>query len=472
MNIQSAKLSNGLTTLLIDTGSFPTITMMVLVGAGSRYENKKNNGIAHFFEHMAFKGSQKYPSSYDISSTIEGFGGQFNAFTSKDHTGYWVKAPNEYFETVSSVLSDMILHPLLVPEEIEREKGVIVEEINMHQDVPAQKVSDVFDELIFEGHPLGYDIAGTPKTVRSFTKKTFTDYLSSYYHPSNTTIVVAGGLNMGSSTMSSSDSPVSFPDSPVSSPDSPVSSRAQPRDPFSSQKEISPLRSTPVEMTRNYLYIIEKHFGDWTDQKKPEASRFLSDQSSPQISVKTNSGEQAHICVGYRAFAFTDPRRYPLSALSTILGGGMSSRLFLEVRERRGLCYYISTGRDLYDDTGYLVTQAGVSPDKKKVNEAIKVIIGEHMRIADGHISDTDIDRAKALLKGRLLLSLEDSHAVAALYGTRKLLYGDMPEIAEILSSIDEVSKEQIVSVAKDLFVENGMNIAAVGPIEEGDIQI
>ena len=420
MNIQSAKLSNGLTTLLIDTGSFPTITMMVLVGAGSRYENKKNNGIAHFFEHMAFKGSQKYPSSYDISSTIEGFGGQFNAFTSKDHTGYWVKAPNEYFETVSSVLSDMILHPLLVPEEIEREKGVIVEEINMHQDVPAQKVSDVFDELIFEGHPLGYDIAGTPKTVRSFTKKTFTDYLSSYYHPSNTTIVVAGGL----------------------------------------------------ENIQKYTNTITEDFGRWEDHKKKEASKYTFDQSSPQISVKTNSGEQAHICVGYRAFAFTDPRRYPLSALSTILGGGMSSRLFLEVRERRGLCYYISTGRDLYDDTGYLVTQAGVSPDKKKVNEAIKVIIGEHMRIADGHISNTDIDRAKALLKGRLLLSLEDSHTVASLYGTRKLLYGDMPEIAEILSSIDEVSKEQIVSVAKDLFVENGMNIAAVGPIEAGDIQI
>ena len=420
MKIYSHKLSNNLSTLLIDTGSFPTITMMVLVGAGSRYENKKNNGIAHFFEHMAFKGSQKYPSSYDISSTIEGFGGQFNAFTSKDHTGYWVKAPNEYFETVSSVLSDMILHPLLVPGEIEREKGVIVEEINMHQDVPAQKVSDVFDELIFEGHPLGYDIAGTPKTVRSFTKKTFTDYLSSYYHPSNTTIVVAGGL----------------------------------------------------ENIQKYTNTITEDFGRWEDHKKKEASKYTFDQSSPQISVKTNSGEQAHICVGYRAFAFTDPRRYPLSALSTILGGGMSSRLFLEVRERRGLCYYISTGRDLYDDTGYLVTQAGVSPDKKKVNEAIKVIIGEHMRIADGHISDTDIDRAKALLKGRLLLSLEDSHAVAALYGTRKLLYGDMPEIAEILSSIDEVSKEQIVSVAKDLFVENGMNIAAVGPIEEGDIQI
>ena len=290
----------------------------------------------------------------------------------------------------------------------------------MHQDVPAQKVSDVFDELIFEGHPLGYDIAGTPKTVRSFTKKTFTDYLSSYYHPSNTTIVVAGGL----------------------------------------------------ENIQKYTNTITEDFGRWEDHKKKEASKYTFDQSSPQISVKTNSGEQAHICVGYRAFAFTDPRRYPLSALSTILGGGMSSRLFLEVRERRGLCYYISTGRDLYDDTGYVVTQAGVSPDKKKVNEAIKVIIGEHMRIADGHISDTDIDRAKALLKGRLLLSLEDSHAVAALYGTRKLLYGDMPEIAEILSSIDEVSKEQIVSVAKDLFVENGMNIAAVGPIEEGDIQI
>jgi len=420
MNIQSSQLSNKLSTLLIDTDSFPTLTMMVLVGAGSRYENKKNNGVAHFFEHMAFKGSKKYPSSYDISSTIEGFGGQFNAFTSKDHTGYWVKAPNEHFETVSSVLSDMILHPLMVPEEIEREKGVIVEEINMHQDVPAQKVSDVFDELIFEGHPLGFDIAGTPKTVRSFTKKTFTDYIASFYHPSNTTIVVAGGL----------------------------------------------------EKSQKYTDIITEHFGTWEDHEKKEAVKFTFDQSSPQISVKTNKGEQAHICVGYRAFAFTDPRRYPLSVLSAILGGGMSSRLFLEVRERRGLCYYISTGRDLYNDTGYIVTQAGVTPDKAKVNEAIKVIIEEHMQITEGLLSDADIERAKALLKGRLLLSLEDSHSVASLYGTRKLLYGDMPEIAEILSSIDEVSKEQIVSVAKDLFIERGMNIAVVGPIEEHDIRI
>lgn len=420
MKMHSHKLSNKLSTLMIDTDSFPTLTMMVLVGAGSRFENKKNNGIAHFFEHMAFKGTDRYPSSYDISSTIEGFGGQFNAFTSKDHTGYWVKAPNEHFETVSSVLADMILHPLMVPEEIDREKGVIVEEINMHQDVPAQKVSDVFDELIFEGHPLSFDIAGTPKTVRSFKKKTFTDYLGSFYHPSNAVIVVAGGL----------------------------------------------------ESIQKYTDIIEKHFGMWEDQEQKEALRFTSDQSSPQISVKTNKGEQAHVCVGYRAFAFTDPRRYPLSVLSTILGGGMSSRLFLEVRERRGLCYYISTGRDLYDDTGYIVTQAGVSPDKKKVNEAIKVIIGEHMQIAQGSLSDVDIERAKALLKGRLLLSLEDSHSVASLYGTRKLLYGDMPEIMEILSSIDDVSKEQIVSVAKDLFVEQGMNVAVVGPIEEADIRI
>jgi len=394
--------------------------MMVLVGAGSRYETKQNNGIAHFFEHMAFKGSKKYPSAYDISATIEGFGGQFNAFTSKDHTGYWIKAPNEHFEKVSSVLSDMILYPLLIPEEIEREKGVIVEEINMHQDVPARKVSDVFDDLIFAGHPLSFDIAGTPKTVRSFKKITFTDYLGALYHPSNATIVVAGGL-----------------------------------------KE-----------KRKYIERIENDFGSWVDLKKVESLPYVSNQSVPQIRVKTNTGEQAHICVGYRAFSFTDKRRYPLSVLSAILGGGMSSRLFLELREGRGLCYYISTGRDLYPDTGYIVTQAGVTPNKTKVNEAIKVIIGEHMNIAEGHLSHIDIDRAKALLKGRLLLSLEDSHTVASLYGTRKLLYGDMPKVSDILSSIEDVSKEQIISVAQDLFRKTGLNIAVVGPIEEKDIQI
>ena len=188
------------------------------------------------------------------------------------------------------------------------------------------------------------------------------------------------------------------------------------------------------------------------------------------MSVKTKKNEQTHLCLGYRAFPFTDPRRYALSVLSTVLGGGMSSRLFIEVRERRGLCYYISTGRDLYKDTGYIVTQAGISTEKGKLNEAVKVIRAEHEAIAGGKIEENEIIRAKALMKGRFLLSLEDSHSVASLYGTRHLLYHDQIDLQEILRKIDLVTKEEIISVAKDLFVDKGLNIAVIGPVSAKEI--
>lgn len=427
-------LKNGLSVLLVDTDSFPTMTMMILVGAGSRYENAKNNGVAHFFEHMAFKGSKKYPTAFDISAKIEGLGGEFNAFTSKDHTGYWVKAPNEYFTDVADVLADMVLKPKLLPEEIEREKQVIVEEINMYEDTPTRKVSDIFDGLIFDGHALGYDIAGTAKNVCLFTKKTFTDYLTKLYHPSNTVVVVAGGLSLLKNNQLSM---------------------------VNNQSTIS-----------NFQKIIEDKFGKWNGGMVEKIRKYTPHQTKHQILVKSKKIEQTHVCIGYRAFSFTDPRRYALIVLSAVLGGGMSSRLFIEVRERKGLCYYISTGRELFKDTGYIVTQAGVSTDVKKLNEAVKVIIAEHQSIAQGKITDKDIVRAQALLKGRLLLSLENSHTVASLFGTRKLLYGDIADPKEIIAKIDAVTKEDIVSVSQKLFVEKGLNIAAIGPLSEQDIHL
>ena len=427
MKSQIYTLENGLTVLLIDTESFPTVTTMILVGAGSRYENTKNNGIAHFFEHMAFKGSKQYPSSFDISSTIEGIGGVFNAFTAKDHTGYWVKAPGAHFETVLNVLSDMILHSLLVPEEIEREKGVIVEEINMYEDMPARKVSDIFDEVIYDGNPLAYDIAGTRDTVMSFNKKTFTDYISTYYHPRNAVVVVAGGLSHTALGNNNFDT---------------------------------------------YRELVEKKFSGWKTKKKKTFEQFKESQKKPNIKIVNKKTEQAHFCLGYRAFSFSDQRRHALTLLATILGGGMSSRLFMEVRERRGLCYYVSTGRELYADTGYMVTQAGVTNNKEKVNEAVKVIIEQHEQMKNADIKPQEIQKAKELLKGRLLLSLEDSYKVASLQGTRYLFEERLIFPEQIIANIEAVTKEDIVSVAKDLFTEDRLNFAIIGPFDNGDICI
>jgi len=422
MKLTTRKLQNGLTIIFANTHAFPSVTTMVLVGAGSRYENKANNGIAHFFEHMSFKGSKKYPTSFDISSKIEGMGAAFNAFTGKDHTGYYVKAPITHFDEVVDVLSDMLLHSKLDPAEIEREKGVIIEEINMYEDMPAQKVSDLFDEAIFKGHELSYDIAGTAKTVRSFTQETFKEYISGLYHPENAVIVVAGGLETDGRTVES------------------------------------------------FVKTIDDKFGKWSGTATKGNNAFVSNQTEPIISVRHKKTEQAHFCLGYRAFKFADPRRHALTVLSAILGGGMSSRLFIEVRERRGLCYYVSTGRELYDDTGYIVTQAGVTNNITQVNKAIKVIREEHMKIAAGGVTQTEIKKAQEMLKGRLLLSLEDSFRVASLQGTRYLFEAATIDPSEILSNIDGVTVDQVTALAQELFVDSQMTIALIGPYKKENI--
>lgn len=419
-------LKNGLKVLLVDTESFPTVTALVMVGAGSRYERKDNNGIAHFFEHMAFKGSKKYKTSFEISSAIEGIGGLFNAFTSKDHTGYWIKATNEHTNTLLDVLSDMILHPLLDADEIEREKGVIVEEINMYEDMPARKVGDIFEETLYKGTSLGMDIAGTKQTVTAFTRKTFTDYIDELYHPNNAVIVVAGGLKFESSKVK----------------------------------------------VQSYVDAIEKRFGSWENKKAFSFEKYSEQQKKPILHIRHKKTEQVHMCIGFKTFSFTDERKYALQVLAAVLGGGMSSRLFMQVRERRGLCYYISTGRELYADTGSMVTQAGIRNDKQKIQEAINVILEEHMKIAKGDITDEEVEKAKELLKGRYLLSLEDSMNIATMFGTKYVLEKETVDTEKVLEKLKNTTKKDVVSLAKQIFIPSGLTCAIIGPLEERDIAL
>lgn len=421
MQTTSQVLSNGLRVILADTQSFPTLTALVMVGAGSRYENEKNNGIAHFFEHMAFKGSKQFPNSYAISSAIEGIGGVFNAFTSKDHTGYWIKATNDHTTKLIDVLSDMLLASLLEPEEIEREKGVIVEEINMYEDMPARKVGDIFEEVVYKGNPLGYDIAGTKDTVTAFNRETFTSYMDLLYAPSNATVVLAGGIQ-------------------------------------GKQEE--------------YISYLNTKFGAWKDKQTPKPIPFQHAQKQPEFFAKNKKTEQVHISIGYRAFSFSDKRKYALQLLAAILGGGMSSRLFMQVRERRGLCYYISTGRELYSDSGTIVTQAGIRNDKEKIQEAIHVIIDEHMRIASGEVSDKEIADAKELVKGRFTLSLEDSMNIATMYGTKYVLEKEVANPTKVIENLMAVQKDEVVQLAKELFIPSRLNGALIGPFESADFTL
>ncbi len=419
MNPKLFTLKNGLKVMLINTKVFSSLTTLLLVGAGSRFENEKNNGIAHFFEHMAFKGSKKYPNSLIISSTVDAFGGVFNAFTSKDHTGYWIKATNDHFETMVDVISDMVQTPILSPEEIEREKGVIVEEINMYEDTPQRKVGEVFEELLYKGSPLGYDIAGSRDTVTKFDRKTFTDYIKNLYFPNNSVFVVAGSITD----------------------------------------------------EKKYLEIIEEKFSRWTSGDKINFSKISESQQAPQALIRHKRTEQAHLCLGFRSFSFNDERKYAMNLLSAILGGGMSSRLFIQVRERRGLCYYISSGSELYDDCGNFVTQAGVTNNIEKVKEAVKTILEEHKKITTGEISSKELKKAKEMIRGRLMLSMEDSMNIATYYGTKELLQNKIESPEEVLKKIDKVSASEVSELAKQVFIKKNLNFAIIGPFSKGDFE-
>jgi len=419
-------LKNGLRVLLIDTNTFPTITTLLLVGAGSRYENEKNNGVSHFLEHMFYKGSKKYPNPEIISQIIEGMGGYWNAFTSKDYTGYYVKASTDHFEQMVDMISDLLLNSLFDPTEIEKEKGVICEEINMYEDMPQRRIGDIFENVMFKGNALGYDIAGSKKTVTSFDRKTFTDYRSQLYHPNNAVLVVAGGLN---TNKNSKFNILSF------------------------QK------------------IIEEKFGGWKRENKAMFINVKNSFAEPHILIHSKKTEQAHFCFGYPTFTINDPRKPALKVLATVLGGGASSRLFQEVREKRGLCYYIGTGIEQYNDIGNIVTQAGVAKDIEKVKDAVHATQKEHNKIAQGTISDADIVRSKEMLKGRLLLALEDSFNIAHFYGMKQLHENKTDSPEDRIKQIEKVTKEEIISLAKEIFVPEKLTFVIIGPFEKDVIK-
>jgi len=458
MNYQTFSLKNGLTVILVDTATFPTFTAMLLVGAGSRYENKENNGVAHFFEHMAFKGSKKYPNTLLLSSVVEGLGGIFNAFTSKDHTGYWIKAPLFHFETVVDVLADMIQNPLLLEEEIEREKGVIIEEINMYEDQPQYKVWELFEEMVFKNHPLGYPTTGYKETVSQFTRQTFLDYMRDLYKPSNVVLVIAGGLSNKSEIRSLKHNVIPAKDtSDVSKAGiqkiNYIDSRFHGNDNYS-----------------YYLTIIQEKFSSWEDGQRASFLNFSDTQNSPQILIKTKKTEQAHLILGYRGLNYTHPKRYVQSVLMTILGGGMSSRLFYQVRERRGLCYYIHSGSEPFSETGYVYTRAGLTVNARKINEAIKVILGEHENISSGKFKEEEMKKAKEIVKGKLILSLEDSHDLASFVGRKLIFEGKIVKPEEVIKKIDAITKEEIINLAKKLFVKEKLNLALLSPVTEDKI--
>lgn len=419
MNYKVHTLKSGLKVLISEVSSLESVAITVWVKTGSRNEEKKINGLSHFLEHMVFKGSRKRPTARSISEAVDGIGGEFNAGTSKDWTNFYIKTRVGNVETAFDVLSDMVFNPVLKKEEIEREKGTIIQEIAMYEDMPMAKIGDVFEGLAFEGNSLGWDIAGTPITVKSIERKDFLNYRKKFYYPENMMVSISGGIK---------------------------------------EKEA--------------LKLVEKYFGSFfvTNSSYQNIENiFINTQKSPKFKLKTKESDQANLVIGFISEGRGYKGRFAQSILTTILGGGMSSRLFIEVRERRGLAYAVKPSGDRFMEVGYVGTYAGV--DVKKADEAIKIILEQYYGISNKKlpISRSEMTKAKEYLKGHIALSLEDTQAVGDFFAEQALFLSEILTPDQIYKKIDAVTIDEVYFEAVKLFVPSKLNLAIIGPYNDGE---
>ncbi len=410
---QKTILKNGVRVIIAPMAHTKAVTTLVLFGTGSKYETKKINGVSHFLEHMFFKGTEKRPRAVDISSLLDGVGGEFNAFTSEEWTGYYVKVATVHFDLALDVVSDILLHSKFAEKEVNRERGVIGEEINMYNDNPMQKVMLVWNELLYGDQPAGWPIAGTKETMAGIARNDIVDYFNKQYVGDNAVVIISGNT----------DSSLAF-------------------------KRVEDCFS-PLKHGRSY-----------------EKNKVVEMQNCPAVLLHAKSTDQTHICLGARSgISVFDEKKYTAQVLSVILGGGMSSRMFISVRERKGLVYYISTAADSDSDTGSLFTRAGI--DNKKVELALKTIVSEYKKIKKQKVSATELKRAKNNIRGKTYLGLETSDDVAEFLGGQEIIENKIRSPEEILEEIDAVTPAQIQELANEIFVPERMNLALVGPFEK-----
>jgi len=413
MDYKLTTLSNSLKVLTVEMPNLESAAVTLWVGVGSRYETKNISGISHFLEHMVFKGTPKRPTALDVSKSIDAIGAESNAGTSKEWTNFYLKARADLLPSAFEILSDVILNPLLRPDDIEREKGVIIEEIAMKEDVPMEKVGDNFVELMFGDIPLGRDIAGTKKTVTKLKRNDFVRYRREHYDAQNMLLTVSGGIH---------------------------------------EKEV--------------LKLADKYFSGLTGSKSELPGKFSERQKKPQLKVEYKKSEQAHLILGYFGYNRTHKDRYVEGVLATILGRGMSSRLFTEVREKRGLAYAVGTSISRFIDTGIFATYAGV--DVKKAEETVKVILEQKYGLSEGKfpLEDDEIVKAKEYMKGRMALALEDTLEVNDFYGKQVLFMEKVRNPEEVFTDVDKVNKDDIVRVAGDIFNNERLNLSVIGPFK------
>ncbi len=408
-------LKNGIPLYLIPLKEAKTATIMFMFKTGSKYENRENSGISHFLEHMFFKGTKKRPDTATISSELDSLGSEFNAFTGKEYTGYFVKTAASKIRPAMKILGDMLLNSLFDEKEIEREKGVIIEELNMYEDNPLMHIEDVFESCLYGDTPAGWDTIGTKETIRSFKRQDFIDYFKTQYGTKGLSIILAGKV---------------------------------------STADTSVLEKIALEFKNN----------DWQDKLKVKEN-----QSKPAIKSVFKTTDQIALSLGVRTVAIGHPDELKLKMLALVLGGSMSSRLFIRLRERNGLAYFVKTMTEFYSDSGYLTTQAGVPIDKAK--EAVKIILEEYKNIAQEKISEVELKKAKDLLVGKMALRLEATDEIASWYARQAVLRGKALSPAEVLKEIKKVKATDLQKLAKKFFVESSLNLALMGKIKAEDFK-
>lgn len=431
--ILSLKSSRKLPVIFIDIKTSPSVTTMFLANTGSRYEQVSEEGLAHFFEHMVFKGTKRFPLAKNISETLDSVGADFNAFTSKEYTGYYVRSAAANFALALDVLSDMLFAPELRQTDIDREKGVIVEELKMYKDNPSSHIADVFEQMIFADQALAHPIIGREETINSFKTADFQRFLQKFYGPENLLLVVAGDL-----------------------------------------QNLAKGQDELLEMIQQALGKMQD---DRCDQRNP-FPKALADQPA-EIGQKTLSlekfklverpTEQAHLIMAWPALHANHEDRYALQVLSALVGGNMSSRLFSKVREELGLAYYVHSDLDLFHDTGIFGCSAGV--DLSRAEEAIKVskAVFTDLLSKKAKIKPQELLRAKEYLRGKTLLSLEGNNSVAQFFGLRKLLRDEILSVEDVLDRLSAVTIVDLERVALSIIREDELRLAIIGNFKSAE---
>jgi predicted Zn-dependent peptidase len=408
---QKTTLENGLRILTSSMPHTHSVCIAVFVGVGSRYESALEAGTSHFIEHLCFRGTPQRPTARDISEAIEGVGGILNGATDKELTFYWAKVTRDHFHTAAEVLVNMLLNSKFNPEDIEKERQVIVEEINMCKDSPSQQVGLLIDELLWPEHPLGRDIAGTKESMAGINREMLLNFLKTKYAPENIVISVTGNIQL-----------------------------------------------------EDVLTVFKKLLGNWSNPQPPSAFTSYQAQAIKRLKIEKRTTEQVHLCLAVPGVSLSDPQRFPLDLLNVILGEGMSSRLFSEIRDKMGLAYSINSYVEHFLDTGALTVCASVDP--KNLLQAVAAILDQLEQLKIG-IPESEIKKAQEISKGRLLLRMEDSRNVAGWLGGQEMLLNHILSLEEIISIIDSIGVEQLHKIARELISLDKVRLAVVGPVTD-----